>query len=118
MIEAKLLKDSPNEVEAWHDGFCSLGKHQRKFAIDKDRFRIEDSVSTAVKAVSLIHLAPDVEIMSCSRTEIVTNIATIRVAGASSVEVADEQVSFTYNRFHLSKTIRIHFAKKLSYTIG
>ena len=113
-----LLKDSPNEVEAWHDGFGSLGRHQRKFMIDKDRFRIEDSVSTAVKAVSLIHLAPDVEIISCSRNEIVTNIAAIRMAGASSVEVADEQVSFTYNRFHLSKTIRIHFVKRLSYTIG
>jgi|GEM_PF-1047729 len=113
-----LLKDSPNEVEAWHDGFGSLGRHRRKFTIDKDRFRIEDSVSTAVKAVSLIHLAPDVEIMSCSRNEIVTNIAAIRMAGASSVEVTDEQVSFTYNRFHLSKTIRIHFVKKLSYTIG
>lgn len=113
-----LLKDSPNEVEAWHDGFGSLGKHHRRFMIDKDRFRIEDSVSTGVKAVSLIHLAPDVEIMSCSRTEIVTNIAAIRVAGASSVEIVEDQVSFTYNRFHLSKTIRIHFVKKLSYTIG
>ena len=86
--------------------------------IDKDRFRIEDSVSTAVKAVSLIHLAPDVEIISCSRTEIVTNVATIRVMGASSVEVVDDQVSSTYNCFHLSNTIRIHFVKKLSYTIG
>lgn len=103
-----LLKDSPNEVEAWHDGFGSLGKHHRRFMIDKDRFRIEDSVSTGVKAVSLIHLAPDVEIMSCSRTEIVTSIAAIRVAGASSVEIVEDQVSFTYNRFHLSKTIRIH----------
>ena len=111
-----LLKDSPNEVEAWHDG--SLGRHLRKFTIDKDRFRIEDSVSTAVKAVSLIHLAPDVEIISCSRNEIVTSIAAIRVAGASSVEIVDDQVSFTYNRFHLSKTIRIHFVKRLSYTIG
>ena len=113
-----LLKDSPNEVEAWHDGFGSLGRHLRKFTIDKDRFRIEDSVSTAVKAVSLIHLAPDVEIISCSRNEIVTSIAAIRVAGASSVEIVDDQVSFTYNRFHLSKTIRIHFVKRLSYTIG
>lgn len=43
-----------------------------------------------------------------------TNSATIRVAGASSVEVADEQVSFTYNRFYPSNTIRIHFVKKLS----
>ena len=31
-----LLKDSPNEVEAWHDGFGSLGRHRRKFTIDKD----------------------------------------------------------------------------------
>lgn len=30
-----LLKDSPNEVEAWHDGFGSLGRHLRKFTIDK-----------------------------------------------------------------------------------
>ena len=34
------------------------------------------------------------------------------------VEIVDDQVSFTYNRFHLSKTIRIHFVKRLSYTIG
>ena len=98
-----LLKDSPNEVEAWHDGFGSLGRHRRRFMIDKDRFRIEDSVSTAVKAVSLIHLAPDVEIMSCSRTEIVTSIAAIRMAGASSVEMQTSKCHlritvFTYLR--------------------
>lgn len=70
-----------------------------------------------MKAVSLIHLAPDVEIVSCSRTEIVTPAATIRVAGASTIELIDDQVSFTYNRFYPSKTLHIHFVNKLSYVI-
>lgn len=113
-----LLKDFQNEVEAWHDGFGSLRKHYRRFVIDKDHFRIEDSVSTAAKVVSLIHLAPNVEIVSCSRTEIVTTVARIRVTGASTIEIVDDQVSFTYNCFNPSKVIRIHFVKKLSYTIG
>lgn len=113
-----LLKDFQNEVEAWHDGFGSLGKHYRRFVIDKDHFRIEDSVSTAAKVVSLIHLAPNVEIVSCSRTEIVTTVARIRVTGASTTEIVDDQVSFTYNCFNPSKVIRIHFVKKLSYIIG
>lgn len=41
--------------------FGPLGKHSRKFVIDKDCFRVEDSVSTTAKTVSLIHLVPDVE---------------------------------------------------------
>ncbi|MEO3269715.1 heparinase II/III domain-containing protein [Parabacteroides distasonis] len=111
------LKDFPNEMEAWHNGFGSLGRHYRRFVIDKDRFEIEDSVSTTEKAVSLIHLALDVKVISCSQTEIVTTVAIIRVAGASTIEVVDDQVSSAYNRFHPSKTIRIHFVEKLSYVV-
>lgn len=113
-----LLKDQPNEVEAWHDGFGSSGKHYRRFAMSPDRFAVEDMVSTHKEADSWIHLAPDVTIIAHSPAEIITNKGRIDISGASEVEITEGQVSTRYNQFSPSRIVRIRFTGKLMYRIG
>ena len=113
-----LLKNRLNEVEAWHNGFGSLGKHHRRFAISADRFEIEDTVSTLREAESWIHLAPGVTIIAHSPTEIITNKGRIEISGASEVEITEGQVSTRYNQFSPSRIVRIRFTGKLMYRIG
>ena len=113
-----LLKDRPNEVEAWHNGFGSLGKHHRRFAISANRFEIEDTVSTHREAESWLHLAPDVTIIAHSPTGIITNKGRIEISGASEVEITEGQASTRYNQFSPSQIVRIRFTGKLMYRIG
>lgn len=112
-----LLKDDPYEIIAWHDGFGSLGKHCRKFILEGDGFKVEDSVSTNKEAISWLHLSPESEILSYSNELVVTTMGTIEITGASKVEIVDGEVSVEYNRFLAVKIVKIHFSNKLSYLI-
>lgn len=112
-----ILKDKPYEVIAWHNGFGSQGKHFRKFILEEDGFKVEDSVSTNKEAISWLHLSPESKILSYSNELIVTTIGNIDITGASKVEIADGEVSVEYNRFLAVKIIKIHFSHKLSYQI-
>lgn len=113
-----LLKDQTDEVEAWHDGFGSSGKHCRRFAISPDRFEIEDMVHGHKEADSWIHLAPDITIITHSPTGIITNKGRIGISGASEVEITEGEVSIRYNQFAPSQIVRIRFTEKLVYRIG
>lgn len=113
-----LLKDEPYEIIAWHDGFGSQGKHFRKFILDADSFKVEDTILTNKEAISWLHLSPESKILSHSNELVVTTMGTIEITGASKVEIADGEISVEYNRFLAVKIIKIHFSNKLSYQIG
>lgn len=112
-----ILKDQTNEVEARHDGFGSLGKHYRRFAVTADRFTVGDTVSTPREAESWIHLAPGIKIIDHSLTEIITDKGRIGISGASEVALMEGQVSTRYNQFSPSHTVRIRFTRKLAYWV-
>ena len=112
-----LLKDEPYEIIAWHDGFGSLGKHWRKFILEENGFKVVDSVSTNKEAISWLHLSPESKILSHSNKLVVTTMGTIKISGASEVEIVDGEVSVEYNRFLAVKIVKIHFSNKLSYQI-
>lgn len=112
-----ILRDFYNDIEAYHNGFGFMGKHIRRFKIDDDFFGIEDSFSGDKEAISVIHLAPDVEIISCESSKIITNRGIIEMQDALKVEIVDEEISYTYNCFNHSKTIHIYFFKHLSYQV-
>lgn len=112
-----ILRDFYNDIEAYHNGFGFMGKHIRRFRIDDDFFGIEDSFSGDKEAISVIHLAPDVEIISCESSKIITNRGIIEMQDALKVEIVDEEISYTYNCFNHSKTIHIYFFKHLSYEV-
>lgn len=110
-----LHAESDCEAIASHDGFGKSVPHRRQFRMDGGSFLVEDTVS--VPAMSYIHLAPSVAVLSCSDSKIVTEFATIRISGAGRVEIADEFISETYNVFRNIKVIKIHFAGTLKYVV-
>ena len=112
-----ILKDSHNDIEAYHNGFGSSGTHFRRFRITDNCFGIEDSFSGDKETISVIHLAPDVEIISYDSSKIITNRGIIEIQDALKVEIVDDEISYTYNCFNHSKTIHIYFFKHLSYQV-
>lgn len=112
-----ILKDSHNDIEAYHNGFGSSGTHFRRFRITDNCFGIEDSFSGDKETISVIHLAPDVEIISYDSSKIITNRGIIEIQDALKVEIVDDEISYTYNCFNHSKTMHIYFFKHLSYQV-
>ncbi len=111
-----LLKDDSNEVVASHDGFGKL-IHTRKYTLREKDFTVNDSINPISEAVSHIHLAPTVNIISCDNHEVVTDNAVIKVIGAINVEVVDCNISEQYNVLLPAKAIKIQFNSNMSYSV-
>ena len=89
----------------------------RCHTLEEDNFKVEDSVSTNKEAISWLHLSPESKILSYSNKLVVTTMGTIKITGASKVEITDGEISVEYNRFLAVKIIKIYFSNKLSYMI-
>ena len=92
--------------------------HTRSFELKSDVFEITDSISSAKNAVSYIHLASDVQILSYTLQEIKTNRATIQLTGFKSIKVLDGQVSTEYNTFLKHKIVELEFVRESKYSIS
>lgn len=93
-------------------------QHRRTFSLAADDvLRVTDEVSTAADAVSRIHLAPDVSILSYNDTEVVTDRGTLRTEGAARIDITDDTCSTAYNIFQPIKVVEIHFRHTLTYTL-
>lgn len=114
----KLLRDDKKQIIASHNGFGKADIHTRSFILIDDVFEIEDTISTHNQARNYIHLAPDVQILSCTDTEIRTSIANIRIEGADWIECLDGAVSTEYNTLVSSQIVIIHFSRSLKYKIS
>lgn len=110
----KLICDNSGEVEAEHDGFVS-SFHRRRFVMDKDAFCVGDSIKG--KGVSLIHLAPDVDVRNVDLNVVETDIAIIKIENAASVTLSDDKASTEYNRFRDIKVVKIEFNGQMTYKI-
>lgn len=115
--KVELLTDSGSTLKAVHNGFGKAGMHTRSFVIDNDSFTIHDMISTDYSAVSYIHFAPEVCILSVCQDEVHTNRAIIRFSGALSIELKEGKISTEYNKFQPSLIARIRFTKNCKYTI-
>ena len=116
--KVKVLEISRRFIKAFHRGFGYSHLHTRVFNLSNyDEFVIEDSVNGICDSISYIHLAPNVQILSNSKTKICTNLGTITIKNADSVVVSDETISFEYNSFKSIKVIKIKFLDKLTYKI-
>ena len=112
-----LLKDSSKTIEALHDGFGKWGKHIRRFQLGENQLYIKDEISKEAPAQNYIHLAPDIQVISFSHNQIVTNVATLRIEGAEYIVMEKEWVASQYHRLKEHIVIRIHFRKKMGYRI-
>lgn len=123
----RVSHESQVSVSAEHDGY---GKPcARTFTMTDDAFTIEDSFDG--EAVSLIHLAPGVEVEgqesrgesyesrgeSQEVRDVRTSFGVIKTEGGERVEIVDEKASTEYNRFETIKVLRIYYRNHLKYTI-
>ncbi len=107
-------EDLSSLVKASHDGFGQTCKHERHFQIRENDFMVADKLPLHCEAISHIHLAPSVEVLSFDTEKIVTTMCTIFLKGAQAVEVAEDFISKEFNRLLLSKSISITFTSSLS----
>ena len=109
----EIIVDTPYVIKAKHDGFEKYVA--RCFQMRGDSFDVLDSVEG--EGVSYIHLAPGVVIVGQEDNQIKTNIATIRIDGATVVNIVEGAVSKEYNKAALSSIVEISFSNELLYSI-
>ena len=112
-----IINDATDSVTASHNGFGRLGTHCRTFMLSNDCFEINDSISTNNSAVSHIHFAPNVSIISCDNSKIVTDGATISIENAELVEIIRGNVAFEYNNLVDMDIAMIHFKNSLKFKV-
>lgn len=82
-----------------------------------DGFDITDELSSSANAISYIHFAPEIEVLSYTNKCIVTSMGNVIINGADEVRIVDEKASNTYNQFHDISMAVIRFNTKLNYCI-
>ena len=124
-----ILRESHESIKATHDGYKNLCS--RLFTMTENAIIIEDEYNG--EAISLIHLAPEVEVeFQENRTKILeskndeqgakdvlikSNLGFIKIEGAHKVEIVDDAVSLEYNKLLPIKLIKIFFFGKLRYSL-
>lgn len=114
--KVRLLEDKPEKIIANHYGYSPV-IHTREFAVGGSTFEIKDTVSKQVKAVSLIHLAPNVTVVSADNNMVKTDVGNIKIINADSVEIINAEVSTEYNVFKETSVVKIHFNSSIKYSI-
>ncbi len=115
--KVSILSDSDSYVEASHNGFGAKHIHNRQFVISDDYFSVTDCVSGKASAVSYIHFSPDTLVELADTKVIKTSRGSIKIEGATKIEISECLVSSEYNTFNKSKVAVIHFDKRLQYII-
>lgn len=114
--KVRLLEDFGNRIVAEHDGYAPV-RHRRIFEMGEKRFAVTDFLSGSKPGCSYIHLAPDVEILAVSHTQITASTAVIRIEGAEEVSIHPRKVASTYNRLRSSQTVEMKFTGRMMYEI-
>ena len=111
-----LLNDTSEMVSASHNGFGPT-THKRKFTLTGDGFGITDELSSSANAISYIHFAPEIEVLSCTNKCILTSMGNVEIDGADEVRIMDEKASNTYNEFRDIRMALICFNTRLNYCV-
>lgn len=118
----KILRNEWDDLEASHDGYCSLGLTvRRRWQIQPDQVSITDMVLGKNRdkhtAVSYIHLNEHVEILSLEDAMIRTSKANILFEGAKNVELQWEDCAFAFGFTRPCPCIKITFTNRLQVKI-
>lgn len=111
--KVRIIEEKDRYIRVKHNGFGVAC--ERSFRCTTRAFEVTDAIKK--RAVSYIHLAPNVKIVSCNDSEIITSVAKISVRNATKIEIEDTRVAKEYNRLQHNKTIKIYFDRVLEYTI-
>lgn len=113
-----IVEEQEGRIVAEHDGYGKRCRHQRSFIWDDLQcLKIIDKLSSDETAMSYIHLAPEVVILSQESKIIETNQGILKIENADSIDLLDDFVSQEYNVLRPCKVIAIHFTKTITYTI-
>ena len=111
----RIVQDDEYQIVASHNGFGRKHIHQRSFRMTGQELEINDVCQGSKDAVSRIHFAPGIRILSADTSAIVTDVATIRIQDATDVVISDAETSVRYNRTEKSKVAEIRFRNRLAY---
>lgn len=112
-----ILTDQTDEIRVSHNGYGKRYTHDRRFSMHQKSFMVDDSILQKCNAVSYIHLAPSVRIISHDDSTVVTDVGVIRISGTLISAIDDCEVSERYNELIPTKVIKCKFNKDMSYAI-
>ena len=112
-----IVEEQEGRIVAEHDGYGKKCVHQRSFCWNHQYLKIVDKLFSIGSAVSYIHLAPEVVILTQKEKVIETNQGILKIENADSIDLLDDFVSREYNILQPCKVIAIHFTKTITYTI-
>ncbi len=115
--KVSLLEDTSDKIVASHDGYGKHCLHERKFILAEECLCIEDNVPDGCEAISHIHLAPGIEVISYNNKEVLTSLGCISFEGARNVKMEKSKVSKKYNLFEDSLAIHVDFCGRLKQKI-
>lgn len=114
------LKEDKYCITACHNGFRESGvEHQRIFNMNDKEIMICDSLLpiSGKNGINLIHLHPDIRIISVNNDSIKTNLAIFNFYGTDEIWIEDCEIAFEYNKRVATKRIGIAFTNQMQYTI-
>lgn len=115
------LKEDKFCITASHNGFRETGiSHQRIFNMNEEEIMICDSLLplSGKNGIAMIHLHPDIRIISVNNDSIKTNLAIFKFYGTDEIWIEDCEVAFEYNKRVVTKKICIAFTNQMQYTIN
>lgn len=115
--KVRIVEESDRSVTAVHNGFGRLGLHQRTFRAEGNAFYIQDKISKPTPAKAYLHFAPEVKVLEVGNAEIKTTLGNVKIDGADTVEIVDDEICREYNRFLPVKIAVLHFTEKLDVEI-
>ena len=114
------LFEKKSRVMGVHDGFWKLGiMHERIFSFSNHAISIVDQIlgKPSGEIISRIIFHPDVRFLSVTNDRILTDMADIRVVGASGVELEEVDVCFEYNKRCRTKSVKLMMNDVLEYSV-
>lgn len=116
--QTSILHESESMILAEHNGYGLSCIHRRQYQLEEECLRITDTIASD-NAISLIHLAPGIELNQVSDTLITTSSGVIiNIKGAGEVEIGEDCISRYYNLLERARVIKIHFSQKVEYIIS
>lgn len=116
--KVKILQDNATTIEAVHNAYSNTYSMNRKFCLKDNQFTINDQCFIDKQAISYIHFASEINILSYSNNIIETSLATICIKGAEKIEIFDGTISKEYNKLQQTKIAKIYFHNNMEYTIS
>ena len=111
-VNAEILYDSVDRIEAILDYKAIKSKHNRCFKFEERFFKIIDAVSSYYKSKAYLHFHPSIS-LKIENNIIITNLCDIEILGSNNLYVEDYMYAPEFNKLEKSKVVIIEFINKL-----